>query len=654
MPRARRRTTNSRRFQTYQLTSESKTRPGLLGSTTVATNYTYDNNGNRTKSQTGLAVTTYGYTPDDKLATVTQAARTTTTGYDGLGRALTETVESLLILGSTTEQVWDGLSVVQQNTGELGETALVRDVTGDVAIQHSEGLLIDDNRWGLTDRLGSTVAQAQGSKVGQLAKYSDWGVPTFLTLGWNSQTGYTGELGDQITGLNSYFARAYQPTSGTWLSADPYRGSTSDPGTLSRYGYVGGNPTTHTDSYGYRLTESGTSKYMGGSLTKCQREYGFCPTKDGKSVAGPTPSSDDSNGTVRHDPPPDFSVLTGVLDIISTITGFAALIPGPQQPVLALISGIAGAAASFIRCAVGGLLSPDCIIDIIFAALGPIGKGLRPTLGPIIKQAFNGVQTVAQKAPTPAAVAPPAGALCSFSGDTEVVMADGSSKPIEDVQVGDLVLAADPETGEQGSRAVTQLWVHQDELVELETSAGTVTTTEDHPFWNETDQEWQAAEDLDDGDQLLAADGDTVRAQGLDTESMHDGPAYNLTVDGLHTYYVRADTSDLLVHNDSTCPVNLATPDRTTHILAGDATGGGHLYPGAPGKTPFPSTWSEDQVMHNVSDVATNPSSTVGAVQPNGNIPVSGTVDGVDMKVIIGPDGSIVTGFPTNLPRNPR
>lgn len=59
-------TVNATNNAAGQLTSEAKTRPGLLG---VPTTLTYDDNGNRTKSQTGLAVTTYAYTPDDKLAT---------------------------------------------------------------------------------------------------------------------------------------------------------------------------------------------------------------------------------------------------------------------------------------------------------------------------------------------------------------------------------------------------------------------------------------------------------------------------------------------------------------------------------------------------------------------------------------------------------
>lgn len=36
--------------------------------------------------------------------------------------------------------------------------------------------------------------------------------------------------------------------------------------------------------------------------------------------------------------------------------------------------------------------------------------------------------------------------------------------------------------------------------------------------------------------------------------------------------------------------VNLASEGRTSHILQGDATGGGHLWPGAAGKTSFPQS----------------------------------------------------------------
>jgi hypothetical protein len=98
--------------------------------------------------------------------------------------------------------------------------------------------------------------------------------------------------------------------------------------------------------------------------------------------------------------------------------------------------------------------------------------------------------------------------------------------------------------------------------------------------------------------------------------------------------------------------VNLATEARTTHILEGDATGGGHLWPGLPGKTPFPQDWSAARVMHEISDVASDPASA--RVVQGGKTVVTGTRGGVDIEVIIdNKTGEIVTGYPTNLPRNP-
>ncbi|MGR6318197.1 polymorphic toxin-type HINT domain-containing protein [Micromonospora soli] len=103
-----------------------------------------------------------------------------------------------------------------------------------------------------------------------------------------------------------------------------------------------------------------------------------------------------------------------------------------------------------------------------------------------------------------------AAAFCSFSGDTEVLMADGTSKPISGIKVGDEVAAADPETGEKGGKPVTNLWIHQDSLQDLLINGKVLTTTEDHPFWNATDQRWERADELDPGDLLQTPDGPGV------------------------------------------------------------------------------------------------------------------------------------------------
>lgn len=98
--------------------------------------------------------------------------------------------------------------------------------------------------------------------------------------------------------------------------------------------------------------------------------------------------------------------------------------------------------------------------------------------------------------------------------------------------------------------------------------------------------------------------------------------------------------------------VNFASEARTAQILEGDATRGGHLWPGLPGKTPFPEGWSATRVMHEISDVATDPAAT--RVVQGGRTIVTGTRDGIDIRVVIDNEsGGIVTGCPINRPGNP-
>ena len=146
-----------------------------------------------------------------------------------------------------------------------------------------------------------------------------------------------------------------------------------------------------------------------------------------------------------------------------------------------------------------------------------------------------------------------AGTACrtnSFIPSTHVLMADGSTKPIEDVEVGDLVLATDPETGEQGARRVTDLIVGEGlkELVDVEVDGEIITATGGHPFWLDDAGAWVDADDLETGDRLLLADGTTVAVDSV-RERAEVLRVHNLTVDGIHTYHVLAGDGAVLVHN---------------------------------------------------------------------------------------------------------
>jgi hypothetical protein len=88
------------------------------------------------------------------------------------------------------------------------------------------------------------------------------------------------------------------------------------------------------------------------------------------------------------------------------------------------------------------------------------------------------------------------------------------------------------------------------------------------------------------------------------------------------------------------------TAKRRTHILDGDGTGGGHRSgTGKPGKSEFPEDWSDSDIEDALYDVAES-----GAYMGAGNIPNSEVlqkrVNGVTVKVVVGSNGSIITGFP--------
>jgi hypothetical protein len=101
----------------------------------------------------------------------------------------------------------------------------------------------------------------------------------------------------------------------------------------------------------------------------------------------------------------------------------------------------------------------------------------------------------------------------------------------------------------------------------------------------------------------------------------------------------------------------IISEDRADHILSGDKTGGGHRPgTGKPGKTEFPSDWSDEKILDGVSDVAENGTIKGPAHRP-GEYVKTGNVDGVDIDVVVKGDGAVRTGYPTGgvgVTKNPR
>ncbi|MFI2349362.1 polymorphic toxin-type HINT domain-containing protein [Streptomyces sp. NPDC019443] len=169
----------------------------------------------------------------------------------------------------------------------------------------------------------------------------------------------------------------------------------------------------------------------------------------------------------------------------------------------------------------------------------------------------------------------PPGCKCFLAG-TGVLMANGQVKDIEDIELGDKVLATDPETGEAGPREVTRLIVTEADKhfnkLSIATKDGleTLTATHEHPFWSPSEHAWVEARDLEPGMTLLTDHGNTVIVTANHAFAKH-ARTYNLTVDDLHTYYVLAGATPVLVHNSGCGTAGPYTLSRTEG-LSGNAS----------------------------------------------------------------------------------
>lgn len=134
---------------------------------------------------------------------------------------------------------------------------------------------------------------------------------------------------------------------------------------------------------------------------------------------------------------------------------------------------------------------------------------------------------------------------CLAAGTT--VWTDRGTTAIEEVQVGDLVLSQDPETGELAYKPVLRTTVRPEgPLVRVRTVKGEAfETSGGHLFWVAGDG-WIRARQLESGMELHGV-GDTARVSLTE-----DGPeleTYNLIVADFHTYFV--GEGKLLCHDNT-------------------------------------------------------------------------------------------------------
>jgi hypothetical protein len=129
-------------------------------------------------------------------------------------------------------------------------------------------------------------------------------------------------------------------------------------------------------------------------------------------------------------------------------------------------------------------------------------------------------------------------------------------KPVEQVKVGDRVLAQHPETGELTYKGVLVTTLRPpSEMLAIRAGKGEITTTLGHPFFV-VGKGWRMAKELTESDWICAF-GQTLPIDTI--EKAEPAQAYNLMVADFGTYFVGKDR--ILVHDNSPIPpVRLEMP----------------------------------------------------------------------------------------------
>jgi hypothetical protein len=142
-------------------------------------------------------------------------------------------------------------------------------------------------------------------------------------------------------------------------------------------------------------------------------------------------------------------------------------------------------------------------------------------------------------------VEPVAGGSCECFARGTTVWTKVGPRPIESLELGDLVLAQNVESGELKYKPVTARTVRPpSELLQFSIGREQIRSTRGHPMWV-TGLGWRMAKELEEGAVLHSVAG-TTRVDHVEAAGMAE--AYNLVVADFNTYFV--GESGILVHDN--------------------------------------------------------------------------------------------------------
>ncbi len=372
---------------------------------------------------------------------------------------------------------------------------------------------------------------------------------------------FTGKEEDVEVGLTYFGARYYAAALGRWISPDPLAVHAPGEADLNLYAYVHGRVLAAVDPDGLDDTSKDPPN------AQVLQETHIVGHVD-------TPmSAPDGNKWNPYSP--------------EGRAGAAVFGEAPRPPGVDLVSAAGHAFADATCGALGGCGAANApsVSDVPVNSLTTPQIALNLTITYAVPKVLGGLggkilatearaAAVASRLPAVAERALPvlgevAGKSCFAAGT--LVHAEDGLRPIEDVQVGDLVWSEDVATGELALRRVVQTVVTPGQpILEIVFDDGQgheepVRVTFEHPFW--THRGWIGARYLRPVDDVMQRSGAWSRIVASRDVGMRVS-VYNFEVEEFHTYFV--GRQGVWVHNTGECFKNLEAARRLAAKVPGE------------------------------------------------------------------------------------
>ncbi|MEU6278961.1 RHS repeat-associated core domain-containing protein [Streptomyces sp. NPDC047028] len=539
-----------------QKTDATATTPEVTSQNT----YGYDATGNTTKRVLDGDTQSLAWDKQGELTTVTNADDSVTSyQYDATGTRVlrdTPTGKTFYLPGMELDLDKSTSKVTATRYYSFGDTT--------VAMRGADGVhFLASDHQGTADlavdaKTGATIRRRSDPFGNARDESSSSG------SGWVNDKGFVGGTIEASTGLITLGAREYDADTGRFISADPIVDYT-DPQQINGYAYANNSPVTYNDASGLRLAN-------------CVGGWNEC---------GPGPSK--HRGAWTDDPGGQPMSKSGGHSTYTTAQAEADVAKidedSAKQKAIAIAKelgkiaadelGITDALDCFTTGALGACGNTALNVVSSFLGGGPLAKLAKKYLlrwdkaAALAKRVWGlGKKLLStfkdwQKSRKEAKRLEEAATACkvnSFTPETLVLMADGSRKKIADIRIGDKVLATDPETGKTKTETVTAeikgtglkhlVKVTVDTDGKKGSKTASVTATDGHPFWVPALHAWLPATGLKSGEWLRTSTGTRVRITAVAHWTALTATVRNLTVSELHTYYVLAGATPVLVHND--------------------------------------------------------------------------------------------------------